>query len=134
VERLRLASPRVEVLAKFGQGCGWVEGRPAVARARAGKGTVTTLAGWFEPALLDAVLAGVIKEAGVKPRFAGPAGVEFAVRADGRGREVVIVMNHGEQPAALAPVPGRALLAKRPVGRWTLAARDVEVFVAAGQA
>ncbi len=127
VERLRVAKG-TEVLARFGAGCDWVKGRAAVTRRRSGRGSVTTLAGWFEPPLLDAVLADVMKAAGVRPRFSGPPGVEFSVRTDGRGREVVIVMNHSEKAVRLRPVPGRALLAARPRGPWTLAARDVEVF------
>jgi beta-galactosidase len=126
-ERLRVEAPDVEVLARFGRGNGWLAGRPAVTRRRAGRGRVTVLAGWFEPALLDRVLAEALAQAGVRPRFSGSPGVEVAVRS-GQGREVAIAMNHADRPGRVAGVTGVNLLSGRAVrGRLTLPPREVAV-------
>ncbi len=128
-ERLRITGKGVKIHATFGKGNGWLEGKPAIVSRTHGKGTVWTLAGWLEPDLLDTVVGKVLAGAGIKPRFTAPKGVEMLSRADGKGREVVITINHADAPARMPAIPGRPLIAKRPKGAWTLAARDVEVFV-----
>lgn len=128
-ERLRIIQKDVQVLATFGTDNGWLEGRAAVATRRAGKGRMTTLAGWFEPALLDRIMARALADAGLKPRFSGPPGVEFALRSGADRRATLIVMNHGEKAARLSGLAGRNVLTGRNVaGSWTLAARDVAVI------
>jgi len=139
-ERLRIIQKDVQVLATFGDDNGWLAGRAAVTTRAVGsgrvgvkhptrQGRVTTLAGWFEPALLDRVMARALVDAGLKPRFFGPPGVEFALRTGSDRRATVIVMNHGEKPARLSGVAGQNVLTGRNVaGNWTLAARDVAVI------
>ncbi len=128
-ERLRVIGTGVKIHATFGKGNGWLAGKPAIVSRTHGKGTVWTLAGWFDPALLDAVTAKAFASAGVKPKFKAPKGVEIATRSGRNGKDVLIVINHSDVPAKIPALPGRALFAKRPKGKWTLAARDVEVFV-----
>jgi len=127
-ERVRIRARDAEVRATFGPGCGWLEGRPAIVSRREGKGRVTCLAGWFDEKLLDLVMAEIMKEAGIKQRFAGPKGVEFAVRSGGRGTEILIIMNHTDKPAPITGIKGTDVLRNRSVrGRWILQPRDVAV-------
>jgi beta-galactosidase len=127
-ERVRIRARDAEVRAVFGKGCGWLEGRPAVVSRPSGRGRVTYLAGWFDERLLDCVMAQVMREAGVKQRFAGPAGVEFAVRSGGRGNEILMILNHTDRPASITGVTGTNLLKGGSVhGRWILRPRDVAV-------
>lgn len=128
-ERLAVATKDVKVLAEFGRGNGWLEGKPAVTWRATGKGSVTVLAGWFDAGFLDRVAAHVLGLARVKQRFEGPEGLEFAVRTGHDGREILILMNHGDAPADVDGVRGTDLLTGRPVPRrGTIAARDVVVI------
>ncbi len=128
-ERLAVRADDVRVLARFAPDAGWLAGRPAVTTRKVGRGRISVLAGWFDPELLDAACAELIRLSGFPARRVYPVGVEVARRFAPDGRAVVIAMNHGPKPAKIPALPGRPLFAKRSKGKWTLAPRDVEVFV-----
>ncbi|MEK7764994.1 MAG: beta-galactosidase, partial [bacterium] len=125
-ERLRVGTKDVQVLATFGAGNGWLAGKPAVTVRKAGRGSITVLAGWFDDAYLDRVLEDAMHRAGLAQRFEQAAGVEFAVRTGRDGREILILMNHGEELEIVRGLKGTNLLTGASgKGKWTLAPRDV---------
>ncbi|HTB23034.1 MAG TPA: beta-galactosidase [bacterium] len=128
-ERLRLESPDVRVLASFGSGNGWLQGRPAVTLRKAGKGRVAYLAGCFDPALTDKVMARMFKLAGLKQRFTGPKDIEFASRTSTDGSELLFVLNHSSKTRQVKAPAGREVLKDRACrGSLSLKAWDVAVI------
>jgi beta-galactosidase len=89
----------------------------AATRNRYGKGT-----GYYvgtvvkEDAFYDALIADVLRTARVRPVVRPPAGVEVSVR-QGRGRRLLFVLNHTEQPVTVAvPAGKRELLTGKKTG------------------
>jgi len=114
-ERLRLNAKDAEVWASFGPESGWLEGKPAIVSRKAGKGRVTTLAGCFEPKLLDAAFKEIFAKAGLAKQAAPPAGVELA-RRPGKNGECLFVLNHGDKAARLTLPKGREVFSGKAVG------------------
>jgi beta-galactosidase len=124
-ERLRVNAKGVEVWAKFGKGCGWVEGLPAVVSRKVGQGRVTTLAGWFEPALLSQVMAKARALAKLKDKKL-PAGLELVERKGPGGKRSLFVLNHADKPAKLTLPKGKDVFSgKKRGGPSTVPAREV---------
>lgn len=103
-EQLSVQAPDAEVVLRYGDGPGWIAGQPAAIRRKVGRGSITYLGAWIDPALMRAFDAHELEAAGVRPAFGPePEGVEV-MRRVGPGREVFILINHG--PASrMAEIP-----------------------------
>ena len=89
---------------RYGDGPGWLAGQPAAIRRKVGRGSITYLGAWIDPALMRAFDARELKAAGVAPAFGPePEGVEV-MRRVGPGREVFILVNHGAA-SRMAEIP-----------------------------
>ncbi len=56
----------------YGANQGWLDGKPALLTRQVGKGTITYLGAWLEPALMSKFVAKLLADAGVKlPSFPG---------------------------------------------------------------
>lgn len=128
-ERIEPALPDVEVLAAFGEGQGWLTGRPAVVSRRVEAGRITYVGGWLDAPLMDAVAARAFADAGVAPIPPLPAGVERRRRVGPAG-PIDVVINWNQTPVEVEVPPGtRDLLSDRAGGRaTTLAPYDVMVL------
>ncbi|MCY3020583.1 MAG: beta-galactosidase trimerization domain-containing protein, partial [Planctomycetota bacterium] len=89
----------------------------AATRNRCGKGR-----GYYvgtvikEDAFYDALIADVLKSARIKPVVAPPPGVEASVR-EGKGRRLLFLINHTEQPQTVAvPAGSRELITGKTTG------------------
>jgi beta-galactosidase len=92
---------------------GELDGRPAITRNRRGAGSAWYVSTQLEPPALEALLAGVLAVAGVRPVLgtAPPPGVEV-VRRRGRDHDHLFVFNH-TAPTVQVRGPGHDLLSGR---------------------
>jgi beta-galactosidase len=90
------------VLARFVGGP--LDGRPAASLNRVGSGEVVYLGAWADDLLADALLAWLLRCAGVEPVAAVTPGVK-AMRRAGDGREFVFLLNFNDA-AAMAKLSG----------------------------
>ena len=78
---------------------GWLDGQPAVITRTVGKGRITYIGAWLDPALLSKFTAHFVQQSGVQPILPGvPDGVEVAQRSGeqnaGAKKSVIILINH----------------------------------------
>lgn len=93
-ETLRPESNDTKVLLRYGPSNGWLDGQPAVLTRKVGKGSITYIGAWLDPALLSKLTALFVKQSGVEPILPGvPEGVEVCQRT-GEGKSVLILINH----------------------------------------
>jgi beta-galactosidase len=93
-EQLSVQSPETKVLMRYGKDDGWLDDQPAVITRQAGKGSITYVGAWLDPATLDHLTARLLKEGNVQPILANaPAGVEVCRRSNGQ-KSVLILINH----------------------------------------
>jgi len=93
-ETIAPASADTRTLLKYGPSNGWLDGQPAVVSRTVGKGSITYIGAWLDPALLASLTASFVKEAGVQPLIPNvPDGVEICQRT-GSGKSVLILINH----------------------------------------
>lgn len=99
----------VEVLASY-EHQAW--SGPAIARRAVGSGSVTHVAAWTSPEVLQAVLTTVLDEAGGRDWPVGLAGrVTVRRGVNGRGRWLTYFLNYGADPVSLdLPVAGTDVL------------------------
>lgn len=84
----------------------WFNRRPAVTRRAVGRGRVVYAGAWLTPALTQALLPGLLREAGVEPLVADlPPRVE-AVQRVGESHRLTFLLNHGDEAARFALPPG----------------------------
>jgi beta-galactosidase len=102
---------------------GPVPGGPAVTRHPWGKGTAWYIACRLDPAGMDRLISGLVREAGVVPVAPTRPGVEVVRRTDAVGTSWTFVINHTEDRASV-PLQGFELVAARDV--------DGSIEVAAG--
>ncbi len=127
-EALSTSAPDTEVLLRYGQANGWLDGKPAVISRKVGKGRITYVGALVDDAVMKGLIDGALNDAGVARDFAVPENVELMTR-EGEGREIVILVNHGREtrevalPAAMTDVLGGDRVAK-----VTLAAEGVAVL------
>ncbi|MCI0344303.1 MAG: beta-galactosidase trimerization domain-containing protein, partial [Chloroflexi bacterium] len=127
-ERLALrdgdATP-AEVLARFGPGLHWLGGHPAVTVRRVGTGSLTYVGGFLDTASQQALTDRILATAGVRPILATPPGVEARTRRDPEGREVLILINHGQEATSVGlPWPAVEHVSLGPVGESVRLAPD----------
>jgi len=110
-EQLSVQSPDTKVVERYGKSNGWLDDQPAVITRQFGKGRITYVGAWLDPALLSDLTGGLLEEAGVKPILPGvPAGVEVC-RRSGAGKSILILINHNTDPEHVAlPSPMRVVI------------------------
>jgi len=92
-----------------------LRGFAAVTRNRFGKG-----AGWYvgtvfkEEALYDRLVERLLADARIRPKVRPPEGVEVSIRR-GKGRRLLFLVNHTEEPRTVKVPRGRELIAGKPV-------------------
>ncbi|MDA8349868.1 MAG: beta-galactosidase [Pseudomonadota bacterium] len=131
-ETLAATAPDTRVLMRYGKGNAWLEGKPAIITRHVGKGTITYVGAWLDPALMQTVLEKLARAAGVHPLLPGVArNVEVCQRI-GAGNRVWILINHGHRPHTVhLPSPASPLLTAGPARRTVaLAPHEVSVLVA----
>lgn len=95
-EALTPLSPATHVLLRYGAGNAWLSGEPAAIEHRYGQGAIIYLGTILDGPLMHAFVQRRLAAAGVRSPFGElPPGIEL-MRRVGAGREVVIVINHGE--------------------------------------
>ncbi len=93
-EMLSTSSPDTKTLLTYGVGNGWLDGKPAMITRSVGKGLITYVGFWPDDALLASMASAWVEEAGIAPILPGvPHGVEVCERS-GKGKTVVILINH----------------------------------------
>jgi len=110
-EQLSVQSPDTKVETRYGRSNGWLDDQPAVITRNVGRGSITYVGAWLDPATLSKLTAHLLDEAGVQPILSGvPEGVEVC-RRSGDGKSVLILINHNSDPAQVAlPKPMRDLI------------------------
>jgi beta-galactosidase len=129
-EQLSPKAPDARVILRYGDGPGWLSGQPAAIRRSWGRGTITYLGAWLDPALMGAFEARELSAAGVGPAFGPvPEGVEV-MRRTAPDRDVFILINHSpatqtvDVPSGLVDV----LAGGAPKPRVALASQGVLVL------
>jgi beta-galactosidase len=85
----------------YGAGNGWLDGKPALLTRHVGKGTITYLGAWLEPALMSKFAAKILADAGIKPLIADvPSDLEICERS-GDAKRIWIIINHGRSAQTL---------------------------------
>jgi len=93
-EQLSTRGAGDEVLLRYGQSDGWLDGQPAMIARGVGDGQIAYLGAVLDPALMKRVIDWAIDGAHLQPEFGAlPDGVELCRRVDGK-RAVDIVINH----------------------------------------
>ena len=127
-EALSTSAPDTEVLLRYGQANGWLDGKPAVISRKVGKGRITYVGALVDDAVMKGLIDGALNDAGVARDFAVPEDVELMTR-EGEGREIVILVNHGREPREVTlPAAMTDVLGGDRVAKVTLAAEGVAVL------
>jgi len=120
----------VRTLATYRNPGGWLDGKPAIVTRNVGRGSITYVGAWLDPATMAKLASTLLGEAKVTPVAPGAdPDLEIAERA-GAGTRLLIVINHGTAPHPFVPPAGAS-----PVGGdWaggTIAAHGVAWFTLA---
>ncbi|PAL21887.1 beta-galactosidase [Sphingopyxis sp. GW247-27LB] len=127
-EALSTSAPDTEVLLRYGQANGWLDGKPAVISRKVGKGRITYVGALVDDAVMKGLIDGALNDAGVARDFAVPEDVELMTR-EGEGREIVILVNHGRETREVSlPAAMTDVLAGGRMAKVTLAAEGVAVL------
>lgn len=127
-EQLTPTASDTKTVLTYGKANGWLHGKAAAITRKVGKGSITYVGALVDDHVMDQLMGGAIRDAGVTRDFAVPADVELMTR-QGQGRSIVILINHGtedrtvELPEAMADV-----LAGGQVKSVTLPAQGVAVL------
>jgi len=111
-EALSAHDPDTQVLMRYGKSNGWLDGKAAVITRKVGKGSITYIGAWLDPALMQNVLDDFLRAAHVTPLIPGVSeSVEVCQRV-GAGRRVWILINHGDDAHTIRlPSPAMPVLA-----------------------
>ncbi len=111
-ELLTTTNPDTHTLLTYGDGNGWIDGKPAMITHSVGKGVITYIGFWPDAKLLANLTQSYVEKAGVKPILPGvPEGVEVCERT-GEGKTVLILINHTTTtqqisvPSSMKPLVG----------------------------
>ena len=127
-EMLEPTAPDTKVVMRYGKANGWLDGKPAIISRKAGKGKITYVGALIDDAVMKDFIDEALTDAGVARYFAVPADVELMTRK-GRGREIVILINHSREPRSVTlPRPMDDVLAGSTVGEVSLPAEGVAVL------
>jgi beta-galactosidase len=123
-----VATEGAQVLATFAEGP--LAGRPALTKNRHGSGAAYYLATRLDQPEMARLLRQAWTEAGVRPVFEAPAGVE-ATRRQGEDGSFLFLLNHSSEPAQVAGAAGPELISGRAVrDGLELAGREIGLIVA----
>lgn len=109
-EPLQVVSQDVKVLARFGDGNRWLEGKPAVVSRTVGAGTITYVGGTLDDAGQAAITERMMRSAGLPTAEPLPSGLEAVERTGAAGR-YLLLFNHASADVSW-PIPtgGRVLM------------------------
>lgn len=130
-EWLEVDGPETEVLLRYGQGHGWLAGKPALVSRRVGRGRLSYLGAWLDRQALAGVAEWACCAAGIElPWGRLPDRVEVSCRT-GPNWRVHVVCNHSDVACELAlPLRGACALTGRSIeGCLALPAGEVAVIV-----
>jgi beta-galactosidase len=118
-ERLKIRDEaNVQVLARFGESNGWLDGHAAVTFHPYGKGGVYFVGAYLDDDSQQLLLDRIAQAAGVPPVMQTPAGVEACKRVNAKGEEIFIVINHTRKDQqVLLPWPAREYLNNQTVNK-----------------
>ena len=128
-EQLSTSNPETQVLMRYGKSNGWLDGQPAAITRVLGKGRITYIGAWMDPATMVNAAKWMVETSGVKPAWgAMPAGVDLYLR-EGEGRKVAILINFGQAEQTVG-LPGTMtdVLAGGDVSQVTLPQYGVAVL------
>jgi beta-galactosidase len=96
-ERLKLIeSSSIQVIARYGESNGWLDGQPAITVNAFGKGLVYFNGAYLDPASQLIFTQRLLKNANLKPVTA-PPGVEIAARVRSDRKEITFAINHTQE-------------------------------------
>jgi len=95
-EWLESHDPETEVLLRYRDPGGWLDGRAAMLSRPVGAGRITLMGFWPDPTLAAAGVTWALEHSRVVLPEKPPPGVELCRRRAG-GREMLIAINHGKQ-------------------------------------
>ncbi len=111
-EALTPTAPDTRTLATYRDAGGWLDGKAAIVTRNVGRGSITYVGAWLDPAAMAKLAADLLAGANIAPIAPGAdTDLEIAERA-GAGKRVLIVINHGTivhsfvPPAGASPVSG----------------------------
>jgi beta-galactosidase len=94
-ERLKVIDEAgTEIIARYGESNGWLDGQVAVASHPFGKGRVSYIGAYLDQTSQQKLLDDIVRSAGVESVMEMPKGVEVRKRVDAKGGEVFIIINH----------------------------------------
>jgi beta-galactosidase len=132
-EELTPTAPDVRTIATYRDPGGWLDGKAAIVTRKVGSGSITYVGAWLDPATMSTLAAGLLAEAKVTPVIAG-AHPDFEIaEREGKGKHILIAINHGKEAHPLALPAG----AKPAGGDWAdgrVAAHGVAWFTLPGGA
>jgi beta-galactosidase len=100
-EALQPRSRQTRVILRYAPNTSWLSGQPAALRRAYGRGEITYLGALFDPELTRLLLRGALAAAGVRASpLKLPPGLEL-MRRYGKGRTVMVLINHGASPQAV---------------------------------
>lgn len=109
-EQLSIRNAATQAMLRYGAGNGWLDGQPAMIERPIGKGTMAYLGALLDAKLMQSTIDALAARAGVKEVFGPlPADVEVCRRI-GEGREVFVLINHGESAARVSVPAGLRIL------------------------
>lgn len=127
-EMLSTTAPDTQVVLRYGKANGWLDGKPAAISRHVGKGTITYVGALVDDGVMKRLIDAALRDADVARDFAVPADVELMTR-QGKGREIVILVNHGRESRDVTlPAPMTDLLAGGKVREVRLAGEGVAVL------
>jgi beta-galactosidase len=117
-ERLAVLEPTsVRILARYGDGDGWLAGRPVITVRTLGAGRVYYVAAYLDNEVQQVLTDLVLATSGVTPIVDAPPDVEVGQRVGAGGEDIVILVNHGSLSHRLElPWEARDELAASTVG------------------
>jgi beta-galactosidase len=101
-ELLSAEDKDTDILMRYGKSNGWLDGQPAVVTRKIGKGRITYIGAWLDPATMSTAAKWMATTSGViTPLPSVPAGVEASVR-QGAHATVYILVNLSKQAQTIS--------------------------------
>ena len=133
-EHIAIDQPGVTTLLRYPASADWLNNAPAVVTRTIGKGRITYLGAWLDPAGLQRTMAWAAAMAGTRPMLADvPEGIEVTVRdkvgRDKTGIRLIVAINWSQSPKTLTlPIARVDLLTGTKATHFTLEPFAVVIF------
>jgi beta-galactosidase len=133
-EDLVADTSETRALIRYGNGTGWLSGKPAALTRKAGSGSITYLGAWLDKSAMREFLADRVSDAAVRPTLQVPDDIEICER-QGENKSVFILVNHGDKQRTIAlPRSMQNVLRGGHTGRTlSLAPHDTAVLLTIGK-